>query len=364
VGNVAHFSAEKESTMQDVSAASVYLGIDAHSETCTFCAVDKEGKIIMRCTVPTNTRQLRDAVRDLPKGGWAMIEASSVSIFVRDALASVMGRIIICETRENRLISKSNDKSDDKDAHRLARLLRYGEFKEVYVPSRSWQEIRELIHVYQKVVGDVVRAKNRIRAKYARYGVHITDSAYGDGRHDALKQLNRSGLKPVFDAMYAVLDAAEEAKDDLDHALRARLSQTKEYRLLKTIPGVGPVCAAILVAIIVDPGRFSSKKHLWNYAGIGASEDSTGKTVKVRRTKHYNRLLKYAAMTAALVAIRGDNRFARLYQTLLEKYEDPQKPKRAAGMARKMVARGILAVALAMWKTGTAYSENTLAKSA
>jgi transposase len=350
--------------MQDVTAASVYLGVDAHGEHCTFCAVDMRGEIIMRRDVPTNTSQLRDAARSLPDGTWAMLEASSVSIFVRDALASVLDRVIICETRENRLISKSGDKSDDKDAHRLARLLRLGEFKEVYVPSRARQEIRELIHAYQKVVGDATRQKNRIRAQYARYGVQIADSAYGDGRHDALKQLNRPGLKPVFAAMYGILDAAVKSKDDLDRALCARLSPTKEYKLLKTIPGVGPVCAAILVAIIVDPGRFPSKKHLWSYAGIGASEDSTGKTVRVKGMKHYNRLLKYAAMTAAQNAIRGDNRFARLYQALVEKYADPKKPKKAAAMAKKMVARGILAATLAMWKAGTAYTENTLAKSA
>ena len=350
--------------MQDVTAASVYLGVDAHSETCTLCAVDQKGEITMRRTVSTDTRQLRAAVRELPDHTWAMLEASSVSIFVRDALASILDRVIICETRENRLISKSGDKSDDKDAHRLARLLRYGEFKEVYVPPRSWQEIRELIHVYQRVVGDVTRTKNRIRAKFARYGVRITDSAYGDGRHDALKRLNRPGLKPVFDAMYGILDAAEKSKDDLDHALRARLSHTKEYKLLKTIPGVGPVCAAILVAIIVDPDRFPTKKHLWGYAGIGASDDSTGKAVRLKGMKHYNRLLKYAAMTAAKSAIRGENRFARHYQALVEKYEDPKKPKRAAAMARKTVARGILAAVLAMWKTGTTYTENTQAKSA
>ena len=350
--------------MQDVSAASGYLGVDAHSETCTLYAVDQKGTIIMRCTVPTDPRQLRAAVSNLPPGYWAMLEASSVSFLVRNALASVMDRVIICETRENRLISNSGDKSDDKDAHRLARLLRLGEFKEVYVPSASWQEIRELVHSYDKVVGDVVREKNRIRAMYVRNGVRITDSAYGDGRHEALKKVNQPGLKPVFDAMYAILDAAEEAKDDLDHALRARLSRKKEYRLLKTIPGVGPVCAAIIVAIIVDPMRFTSKKHAWNYAGIGASEDSTGKVVKLKRNKHYNRLLKYAVMTAAQAAIKGDNRFARLYQTLLEEFADPKKPKKAATKAKKMVARAILAAALAMWKTGTAYKENTQAKSA
>ena len=349
---------------QDVSAAAVFLGVDAHSEHCTFCAIDQQGKIIMRKNIPTNTKQLRDAVRELPEHTWAMIEASSVSIFVHEALASVLDRVIICETRENRLISKSQDKSDDMDAWRLARLLRLGEFKDVYIPERSQQEIRELVRAYQNAVGDVVRAKNRIYNKYSRYGIQITDSAYGEGRHDVLKQLNRPGLKTVFDAMYTVLDAAEKAKDDLDHALRARLSHRKEYKLLKTIPGVGPVCAAIMVAIIVDPDRFPHKQRLWSYAGVGAIEDSTGKTVRVKRQKYYNRLLKYAAMMAAQNAIKGDNRFARLYKAIVEKLDDPNKPKRAAGIAKKVVARAILSTAWGMWRTGTAYRENALAKSA
>ena len=351
--------------MQNVSAAVVYLGVDAHSEHCTFCAIDKRGKTIMLQNVTTDAHSLRAAARQLPERTWALVEASSVSIFVRDALAEVLDRVIICETRENRLISKSENKSDEVDAHRLARLLRMGEFKEVHVPTRSRQEIRELIHAYRKVVGDVVRAKNRIRDKYARYGVIIKASAYGDGRHDALKRINRPGLKAVFNAQYAVLDAAEKAKDDLDRALCARLSHTKEYRLLKTIPGIGPICAAILVAIIDDPDRFPDKRHLWSYAGVGTSERSTGKkAVKKTGMKSYNRLLKYAAMTAAQGAIQGDNRFARHYETMIGRNQEeaPDKVKKAAAMAKKTVARSILATVLALWKTGIVYTENNLAK--
>jgi len=92
--------------MQNVSAASVYLGVDAHSEHCTFCAIDKRGKTVMLQNVSTDARSLRAAARKLPERTWALVEASSVSIFVRDALAAVLDRVIICETRENRLISK------------------------------------------------------------------------------------------------------------------------------------------------------------------------------------------------------------------------------------------------------------------
>jgi len=276
------------------------------------------------------------------------------------------------------LVYKSDDKSDDKDAWRLARLLRFGEFKEVHVPTRPRQEIRELMYAYQRIVGDVVRTKNRLHAMFRKNGIRITDTAYGDGRHDFLQRLNRSGLKAIFEATYAVLDAAEKAKDSLDHALRARLSHTKEFKLLKTIPGVGSVLAAIMVAVIDQPERFPDKRHLWSYAGIGASERSSavskskvkGKdkekkktpVKKIRGMFHGNRLLKYAAMMAAQNAIRGDNRFARLYNANVEGNKDPDKARKTAAMAKKSVARAILATALAMWKAGTAYREDKQVK--
>ena len=358
--------------MQSVQQASVFLGVDAHAEHCTFCAIDKQGKILVRQDVPSNVRQLRSAARKLPERTWAMVEASSMSVFVAEALVEVLDRVIVCETRENRLIYKSDDKSDDMDAWRLARLLRMGEFKEVHVPARPRQEIRELVYAYQRTVGDMVRAKNRIRAMLRKNGVHVTDSTYGEGRGDAMKQLNRPGLKAVFDAQYAVLDAAEKAKDSLDHALRAKLSHTREYKLLKTIPGVGSVFAAIMVAVIDRPERFPDKRHLWSYAGIGASERSSSKVAKklkgipvqMRGQFHGNRLLKYAVMMAAQNVIRGNSRFGRFYKARVEENEDPTKVRRTAAMARKTVARGILATALAMWKTGTAYREDVQAKAA
>jgi len=351
--------------MQNVQQASIYVGIDAHSETCTFCAIDPSGKTLMRQTVETGIQSLQAAAGQLPEGAWAMVESSAMAIFVKEALDGVFDRVIVCETRENRLISKSDDKSDDKDAWRLARLLRMGEFKEVHVPGRPRQDIRELVRAYQKTVSDAVRAKNRLNALFRKHGIRITDSVYGDGRQDALKQLDRPGLQPVFEALYGILDAAEEAKDSLGHALRARLSHTKEYKLLKTIPGIGPVCAAIMVAVIDRPDRFPDKRHLWSYAGIGASVRSSGKGLVIKKgMNHGNRLLKHAAMTAAQCAIKGDNRFARHYQTMMEenKDPDPKKVRITSAMAKKTAARSILATALALWKTGTEYRENAQAK--
>jgi len=57
--------------MQNVQQASIYLGVDAHAEHCTFCAIDASGKVLMRQNVPTNICTLRAAARELPERAWA-----------------------------------------------------------------------------------------------------------------------------------------------------------------------------------------------------------------------------------------------------------------------------------------------------
>ena len=66
-----------------------------------------------------------------------MVESSSLAPLLKEWLDPVVDRVIVCETRENRWIARSEDKSDPADADRLARLLRMGEFKAVHVPERA-----------------------------------------------------------------------------------------------------------------------------------------------------------------------------------------------------------------------------------
>ena len=60
--------------------------------------------------------------------------------------------------------------------------------------------------------------------------------------------------------------------------------------------------------------------------------------------------MKYAAMSAAKAALRGNNRFSRHYHKMVGDGV-------CSAMARRTVARQILAVALAMLKSGEAYED-------
>jgi transposase len=304
--------------------------------------------------VPTQAESLRQAVEGLRAPVWVLLEAGSMAPLVKWSLEPAVDRVIVCETRQNRWIANSEDKSDARDADRLARLLRMGEYKEVYVARRDGQELRELVGLYGKVVGDAVRAKNRLKAKFRQHGVSVEGAAVytGDGRGEYLSRLRRPNVQFMLEVLYSRLDAADDSAGVVASRLRGMLCRRREYRAVKGIPGVGDVVASIMVAVIADPQRFPDKRKLWKYAGLSVRSQSSGGADSARQggSNEGNRLLKYAVMVAARNAVRGSNRFSRHYADMTAAGIDPR-------IALKTIARGILAAAWALWKDGTKYRE-------
>ena len=56
----------------------------------------------------------------------------------------------------------------------------------------------------------------------------------------------------------------QEARRDL--LLEAK--KHKPWKLLRLIPGIGPIRAAIVIAVMQTPHRFRTKRHLWTYSGL------------------------------------------------------------------------------------------------
>lgn len=332
-----------------------FVGIDAHFENCTIYAIDANERVLLQTDIGTSQRKLRAAFRPLPGPVWAMVEASQITSFVKRCLTPVVDRVIACETRHNRWISRSDFKSDALDAQRLATLLRLRYFKEVHVPTPDRQELRELMAAYQKVVQDLTRAKARLRAVYGSQGLIRAgrDMYKPKERATWLGKVRSANTRIVLETHYDLLDAAEAAQEKLAKRLRQKLTDAPEYDLLHTIPGVGDIVAAIFVVVIDRPERFDNKHKLWGYAGLGVRQHSSGASgrVKAGGAHNGNRLLKYAAMVAAHAAIRGDNRFARHYRQMVARQLNP-------GVAKKTIARGILAAAWSMWKSGEVYRDD------
>jgi len=125
--------------MEPTDGVETFVGIDAHSRQCSIKAISKQGKELLLTDVPTRPADLRRAFKHLPRPLWAMLESSCMAPYVKDSIGRSADRVIVCETRENRWIARSENKGDQFDADRLCRLPRIdASAVSFFVLTRSW----------------------------------------------------------------------------------------------------------------------------------------------------------------------------------------------------------------------------------
>jgi transposase len=257
-------------------------------------------------------------------------------------------------------------KSDDRDAWSRAEELRVGAIRtRVYKPAQQFAALRNAARAHLAAVRDVTRVMNRLKAVCRARGVIADSSLYDpEGRGKWLKRL------PAPYRLLAVwlgrqLDALEPLRKEADEWL-ARESKTHPIiRLLCTAPGIGPVRAALIVAIIADPRRFRTRQQLWSYSGLAVVTRSSSDWVQgerrgewtrrdVQQTRGLNRqrnvVLKSVFKGAAKTVITQmpDHPLYAAYQRMLDNGTKPN-------LAELTLARRIAAIVLSMWKHKEVY---------
>jgi hypothetical protein len=138
-------------------------------------------------------------------------------------------------------------------------------------------------------------------------------------------------------------------------------------KLLRQIPSIGPIRAALLLALLQTPHRFRTKRQLWAYSGFAgrnsrqrrvplrsrdvASQSGTHQRPRVE--DNYNRDLKNLFKSTAVSASTRPGPLRDFYIALLEKGMRPT-------MARLTLARKIAAITLTIWKKGVDFDAKQL----
>ncbi|UCC40979.1 MAG: IS110 family transposase [Candidatus Aminicenantes bacterium] len=126
------------------------------------------------------------------------------------------------------------------------------------------------------------------------------------------------------------------------------LKDSPDYNRLRTIPGIGPVIALLILAEAGDLRRFSHYKKFLKYCGLNLSTQQSGNFRGMSKlSKHGNARLRCVFWMAGTVAIRMcENTFRKKYENYIK--ADPGNPdlKRKAytAVAAKMarVAYGLI----------------------
>jgi transposase len=345
-----------------------YIGLDVHQTSISAVVVDQEGKQVMQLVLPTRADALIEFLSGLRGTLHLTFEEGTHSAWLYDLLVRRVTKLVVCNPRKNALLKVGN-KSDQIDAWKLAELLRAGLLSAVYHGESSTRTLHELGRSYMALTEDTTRIMSRLKALYRGLAIPCAGKKLYTVRHRGqwLKQLTQAGILRRAERLYQELDAVQKLRRQARGELLAESRKHPVCERLRTIPFLGPIRVAVLVARMQTPHRFRSKRQFWAYCGLALETRSSAdyrsingqlqrsrKKVLIRGLNvNHNQDLKNIFKGAALSAGIFPGPLQDFYQQRLAAGLRPE-------MARLTLARKIAAIALTLWKKGESFEAKKL----
>jgi transposase len=95
-------------------------------------------------------------------------------------------------------------------------------------------------------------------------------------RAEWLDKITEAGVRRRAERYYQQLDGLRLLRQEVRRDLLVESKKHKASKLLRQIPGIGPIRAALLIALMQTPHRFRTKRELWNYSGLGLETHDSG----------------------------------------------------------------------------------------
>jgi len=349
-----------------------YIGMDVHQATISVAVMDGNGKLIIECLLETKAATILEFVQGLHGTLSLTFEEGTSAAWLHDLLKPHVSRLVVCDPRKAALLKEGN-KSDRIDARKLAELLRTNQLKPVYHGEHGIRTLKELGRSYLTVSKDVTLTMNRIKSLYRSWAIPCPGTTVYAPRHrlEWLAKIVQPGVRVRAEHLYEQLDNLQPIRQQARRELLRESHKHSAVKLLRQIPSIGPIRAALLVALLQTPHRFRSKRQLWAYSGFAVETHDSGEyryvRGKVQRNReritvrglndNHNRDLKNLFKGAAISA---STRPGPLHDFYLARVAKGMRPT----MARLTLARKIAAITLTMWKKGVSFDPQQLSRQA
>ena len=343
-----------------------YVALDVHQASTVASVREEGGRVIARSVLPTDGLALTEFVRGMRGAVHVTFEEGTQAQWLHDLLAPLVDRVIVCDRRG---APRQGNKGDQVDADTLSELLRRGGLRAVYHGGASRATLKELTRAYRNLVEDATRVMLRLKALFRARAIATRGTKVYQVRERAqwLTQLGDRGARFRAEVLYAELDRLRTLHPPVKAAMLAEARQDPAWPVLRSIPYLGPVPVALLLATIGTPWRFRTKRHLWAYAGLAvvthSSADYTVSGGQVSRrhraprtrglNRNHNRVLKDVFKGAATAATARPGPLQEFYRDLITRGLRPE-------LARVTLTRKLTALTLRLWKHGERYDATKL----
>jgi transposase len=343
-----------------------YVALDVHQTTTVASVREESGRVIARSILPTEESALVEFFQGMRGAIDVTFEEGTQAQWLHDLLEPVVDRVVVCDRRGK---SRRGNKGDQVDADELSELLRVGTLRAVYHGTPRHATLRELTRTYQNVVEDATRVMLRLKALMRARGIKAPGKSVYQPKNRAewLAKLPEHGVRYRAETLFAQLDVLREQRPKARAAMVREARRDPAWGVLRSIPFLGPVRVALLLATMRTPWRFRTKRNLWAYCGLAvvsfSSSDYTlvdGRPMRRRRApmtrglnRNHNRVLKDVFKSAATAATGRPGPLQDFYHAMIER-------GMRAELARVTLTRKLAALTLRLWKTGERYDPTKL----
>lgn len=170
-------------------------------------------------------------------------------------------------------------------------------------PKAIYRNLQQLTRERDQIVDERVAVKNQLHAEQS----------------EAMP--NPSSINRLKARIRFLSKQEQEIKKDIDSCAAKDESVQEEINILTTIPGVGNLTAAIVLAETNGFELIRNRKQLTSYAGLDVKEKQSGTSIKFKPkiSKKGNRSLRKAMHMPALVAVRHNQQYKSTYARLVSK---------------------------------------------
>ena len=349
-----------------------YIGLDVHQATISAVVLDSTGKVLMESILETKAATILQFIGGLRGSLQVTFEEGTCAAWLHDLLKPHVTKVLVCDPRKNALL-KSGNKNDRIDARKLADLLRSGLLSAVYHGENGVRTLKEVARSYLAITQDLTRVMNRLKALYRSWAIPCTGERVYAPRHRSewLAKISEAGVRRRAEFYYQQLDALQALRQEVRRNLLAESKKHDATKLLRQIPSIGPIRAALLIALIQTPHRFRTKRQLWAYCGLALKTSTSGEyrilQGQLKRSKkllairglnaNHNHDLKNIFKSAATRAAAIAGPFQEFYAALVARGMKPP-------IARLTLARKIAAITLLVWKKGVCFDAEHLKQQA
>lgn len=296
----------------------LYLGMDVHKESYTVCIYEMESDSVRYQQKMSadyrNILKYVDRIRLTYGKGYDVIcgyEAGCLGYSLYHQLTSHGINCVILAPSTMAITSANRVKTDKRDAAAIARCLAFRTYREVYVPTKQDEAVKEFIRMRDTNKETLKRVKKQILSYVLRLGFNFDGKSYWTIKHmNWLKSLEMDSLfRETLDEYMLTYEQLTDKIERLDARIE-EIAEEDEYcenvGKLKCFMGIKTHTALSFIVETGDFNRFEKPGKYSAFLGLVPGEDSSGdKRQGLPLTKTGNRHLRTLIVEAAQCYSRG-----------------------------------------------------------